>query len=259
MSHKRDNRLKRLIVVLLAAQLGLGTGLASAQAATADRADRTSRRADKPTSYTCAAQGWPWDCIAECESGGNWQANTGNGYYGGLQFWQPTWKAYGGLAYARRADLATREQQIKVAQKVLAAQGWKAWPTCSQRYRLTGRTHVVRRGETLSSIARRLGVKGGWRALYRANAARIGSRPERLAVGTPLRLPDRASKPRRTTPAASKPRRVAPAASKPRRVTPAASKPRQAAPTPTKPQQAAPIPTKPRRVTPAATARRTTS
>jgi resuscitation-promoting factor RpfA len=72
-----------------------------------------------------------WDRVAQCESGGNWRANTGNGYYGGLQFSRPTWNSFGGRAYARTANYATRLQQITVAEKVLRAQGWNAWPTCS--------------------------------------------------------------------------------------------------------------------------------
>ncbi|WP_026306087.1 resuscitation-promoting factor [Smaragdicoccus niigatensis] len=77
--------------------------------------------------------GATWDSIAQCESGGNWAINTGNGYYGGLQFSQGTWDAYGGGAYAGRADLASREQQIAIAEKVRAAQGWGAWPSCSSQ------------------------------------------------------------------------------------------------------------------------------
>jgi resuscitation-promoting factor RpfA len=75
----------------------------------------------------------PWDRVAQCESGGNWSTNTGNGYYGGLQFAPQTWRSYGGGAYADTANHATRSQQIAVAEKVLRAQGWKAWPTCSKR------------------------------------------------------------------------------------------------------------------------------
>lgn len=71
-----------------------------------------------------------WDVVAQCESGGNWAINTGNGYFGGVQFYQPTWEAYGGLDYAPRADLATKDQQIAVAEKVLAGQGKGAWPVC---------------------------------------------------------------------------------------------------------------------------------
>ena len=74
-----------------------------------------------------------WDRLAQCESGGNWHINTGNGFYGGLQFTLSTWRAYGGGAYADRADLASREQQIAIAQKVQASQGWGAWPACSSR------------------------------------------------------------------------------------------------------------------------------
>ena len=78
-----------------------------------------------------AATGRTWDRLAQCESGGNWHINTGNGYYGGLQFSAGTWTAYGGGAYAPTADLATREQQIAIGEKVQAAQGWGAWPTCA--------------------------------------------------------------------------------------------------------------------------------
>ncbi|MFJ4124403.1 transglycosylase family protein [[Kitasatospora] papulosa] len=74
-----------------------------------------------------------WEKVAACESTGNWHINTGNGYYGGLQFTRSTWAAYGGTAYAARADLATKDQQIAVAEKVLDGQGPGAWPTCSVR------------------------------------------------------------------------------------------------------------------------------
>ncbi|MCH0567148.1 MULTISPECIES: transglycosylase family protein [unclassified Streptomyces] len=80
-----------------------------------------------------AADGGVWDRIAQCESGGNWHINTGNGYYGGLQFSAGTWRAYGGTAYAPTADRASRQQQIAVATKVQHAQGWGAWPVCSAR------------------------------------------------------------------------------------------------------------------------------
>lgn len=74
-----------------------------------------------------------WNKVAACESSGNWHINTGNGYYGGLQFTRSTWEAYGGKRYAQRADLATRDQQIAVAEKVLDGQGPGAWPVCSVR------------------------------------------------------------------------------------------------------------------------------
>ncbi|MFJ2211645.1 transglycosylase family protein [Streptomyces sp. NPDC101062] len=78
-----------------------------------------------------------WEKVAACESTGNWQINTANGYYGGLQFTQSTWEAYGGTRYAPRADLATKDQQIAVAEKVLKGQGPGAWPACSVRAGLT--------------------------------------------------------------------------------------------------------------------------
>lgn len=68
-----------------------------------------------------------WDAVAQCESGGNWSINTGNGYYGGLQFSQSSWAAAGGTQYAARADLATKAQQIAVAEKLLDLQGPGAW------------------------------------------------------------------------------------------------------------------------------------
>lgn len=74
-----------------------------------------------------------WDLLAQCEATGNWAINSGNGFYGGVQFDQNTWERWGGLEYAPRADLATREEQIAVAQKAQAAQGWGAWPSCSSK------------------------------------------------------------------------------------------------------------------------------
>ncbi|MFE1801189.1 transglycosylase family protein [Streptomyces sp. NPDC059517] len=85
-----------------------------------------------------AADGGVWDRIAQCESGGNWHINTGNGYYGGLQFSAGSWRAYGGTAYASTADKASRAQQIAVATKVQRAQGWGAWPTCAARAGASG-------------------------------------------------------------------------------------------------------------------------
>ena len=92
-----------------------------------------------------AAPDSDWDRLAQCESGGNWHINTGNGYYGGLQFSASTWNAFGGREFAPTANQATRTQQIYVAEKVLAQQGWGAWPACSARLGLnsgpTNRPH----------------------------------------------------------------------------------------------------------------------
>ncbi|MBC3993176.1 transglycosylase family protein [Streptomyces sp. AC563] len=169
-----------------------------------------------------------WDKVARCESTNNWDINTGNGYYGGLQFSQSTWQEYGGAAYAPRADLATREQQIAVAEKVLAAQGPRAWPNCSgsvltrgdaqpqakaapattgqvttaasqQRKvettptSLPGRgpkagPYVVVSGDTLSGIADEHDVRGGWRGLYEANRPTIGQDPNLILPGQRLSL-----------------------------------------------------------------------
>ncbi|MFG2918248.1 transglycosylase family protein [Kitasatospora sp. NPDC048298] len=80
-----------------------------------------------------AATGSTWDAVAQCESGGNWSISTGNGFHGGLQFAPSTWAAYGGTAYASQANKASKDQQIAVAEKVLASQGPGAWPVCSQK------------------------------------------------------------------------------------------------------------------------------
>lgn len=95
-------------------------------------APRISYQAPVATPPTPRA-GVNWDAVAACESGGNWHINTGNGFYGGLQFTYSTWLGYGGGAYAPRADLASREQQIAVAERVLAGQGIGAWPVCGRR------------------------------------------------------------------------------------------------------------------------------
>jgi hypothetical protein len=77
-----------------------------------------------------AATDGEWDQVAHCESGGNWGINTGNGYHGGVQFSASTWASHGGGQYAPSAELATREQQIAIAERVLATQGRGAWPVC---------------------------------------------------------------------------------------------------------------------------------
>ncbi|GAC85754.1 transglycosylase family protein [Gordonia paraffinivorans] len=82
------------------------------------------------TGTANAATDAEWNQVAQCESGGNWAINTGNGYHGGLQFSPSTWTAHGGGEFAPTADQATREEQIVVAERVLANQGKGAWPTC---------------------------------------------------------------------------------------------------------------------------------
>ena len=173
-----------------------------------------------------------WDSLAQCESGGNWGTNTGNGYGGGLQFSPATWAAYGGTGSAANAS---REQQIAVAEKVQARQGWSAWPACAAKLGLrggagapqsattsrqpaavsaparvparnvapkatvpaprrvapvsvSGQTYTIRSGETLSTIAEKLNIAGGWRLLADANAATI-SNPHVVFPGQVLQLP----------------------------------------------------------------------
>lgn len=152
-----------------------------------------------------------WDKLAQCESSGNWHIDTGNGYYGGLQFSMGTWRAHGGSGSPARA---TKAKQIKVAEKVLRSQGWSAWPACSSRLGLHGkpetkhrakhavkhpapkhharpksskRTVVVRSGDTLVRIARRVHVHGGWHRLAAVNPQLRN--PNVLRVGQRLHLP----------------------------------------------------------------------
>ena len=102
---------------------------APAGAAAADPAAPAQASSPAPAS----SGGANWSAIAACESGGNWAASTGNGFYGGLQFTEQTWLANGGGRYASSANLATPAQQIAVAQAVLASQGIGAWPVCGAR------------------------------------------------------------------------------------------------------------------------------
>ncbi|MGA5543469.1 transglycosylase family protein [Mycobacterium sp. NPDC051198] len=96
--------------------------------------DGVLRVGAKPgTEVPPVSNGAAWDALSQCEAGGNWAINTGNGFFGGVQFDQNTWERQGGLRYAPRADLATREEQIAIATVTQARQGWGAWPVCSGR------------------------------------------------------------------------------------------------------------------------------
>ena len=85
-----------------------------------------------------AADAGTWDRVAQCETGGSWSQNAGNGFYGGLQITQESWEEFGGRSYAPRPDLASRSQQIAIAEKVLAGQGMDAWSRCGARAGLDG-------------------------------------------------------------------------------------------------------------------------
>ncbi len=102
---------------------------ASAAAVSVPQADPPAA-APVSTAPPASSGGGNWSGIAACESGGNWSANTGNGFYGGLQFTEQTWLGYGGGQYASSANQASEAQQIAVAQRVLAGQGIGAWPVC---------------------------------------------------------------------------------------------------------------------------------
>jgi len=91
-----------------------------------------------------------WDKLAQCESGGNWNINTGNGYYGGIQFNASTWKAYGGRGMPHQASKA---EQIAVAERTLAAQGWNAWPACSRKMGVRG--HAAEPGKSAAPTAKK--------------------------------------------------------------------------------------------------------
>jgi resuscitation-promoting factor RpfA len=164
-----------------------------------------------------AAPDTAWDKLAKCESGGRWDINTGNGFHGGLQFTPKTWSGFGGKQFAPVAYKASREQQIVVAERVLAQQGWNAWPVCSRKAGVRGHSsterdaparkadkadeqvrlaaqetptsgdYVVKRGDTLGRIASTNNVAGGWKALVEKNPA-LKANPDTLKVGQRLTL-----------------------------------------------------------------------
>ncbi|TQM15743.1 transglycosylase family protein [Pseudonocardia kunmingensis] len=165
-----------------------------------------------------AASDSTWDKLAQCESGGRWDINTGNGYHGGLQFSPRTWSGFGGKEFAPVAYKASRAEQIVVAERVLAEQGWNAWPSCSRKTGVRGESasqreaparesssddsedrvrlassgstsgnYTVKSGDTLSRIASANGVAGGWKALVEKNPALQGN-PNSLVPGQKLTL-----------------------------------------------------------------------
>ncbi|AYC40699.1 transglycosylase family protein [Streptomyces griseorubiginosus] len=128
-----------------------------------------------------AATASEWDAVAQCESGGNWSINTGNGYYGGLQFSASTWAAYGGTAYAPQANQASKAQQIAVAEKVLASQGKGAWPVCG-----TGLSSAAYNGGSSSSSAGSSNSGSSTRSTNEQSASRSSERPAaKKTVTTP--------------------------------------------------------------------------
>lgn len=109
---------------------GAACGIRADEASTTDIAEAATAEAEQaPVEPPFGV----WDRLAACEATGNWHAATGNGYSGGLQFDASTWRRHGGLVFAQAAYLATRAQQILIAERTLQAQGWAAWPACSRR------------------------------------------------------------------------------------------------------------------------------
>ncbi|WP_438487182.1 transglycosylase family protein [Streptomyces sp. S186] len=151
--------------------------------------------------------GTDWDQIAACESSGDWHINTGNGYHGGLQISPATWRAYGGERYAPRADLATRDEQIAIGERIVQDRGLSPWPNCGRMAGSSGDraprarptspaltaeagTYVVRLGDHLAAIARRQHTPGGADALYTLNKGRLPQGPDHIFPGQILRVDD---------------------------------------------------------------------
>ncbi|WP_372344445.1 transglycosylase family protein [Streptomyces sp. KL116D] len=208
-----------------------------------------------------AADVTTWNKVAACESSGNWAINTGNGFYGGLQFTRSTWAAYGGTAYAPRADLASKDQQIAVAEKVLKGQGPGAWPVCSQKAGLAraperepvrartvqdvkpevipqstagrGSSYTVVGGDTLSGIADSRKVPGGWSRLYAANRSTIGADPDLIVPGQRLTVPGgtgQAPVSRKAHPKQAHPKQTQPKKSQPKKAEPKKAEPKKTEP-----------------------------
>ncbi|AZM61826.1 MULTISPECIES: transglycosylase family protein [unclassified Streptomyces] len=134
-----------------------------------------------------AATASEWDAVAQCESGGNWSINTGNGYYGGLQFSASTWAGYGGTKYAATADRATKAQQIEIAEKVLAGQGKGAWPVCGKNLSnaaYTGSSAGDSAGSAQSTQPRESEQKAS-RSAERPAAEQAQPKAEKKTVTTP--------------------------------------------------------------------------
>jgi LysM repeat protein len=178
-----------------------------------------------------------WTGVAECESSGDWSINTGNGYYGGLQFSQATWAGFGGTELAPRADLASPAEQIAIAEKVLDGQGIGAWPTCG-KYLTDGTTaaadatapttteaepsaapqvgagdYTVVAGDTLARIASAHGLS--WQELYEDNVRVIGSDPNVIFPGQVLVVSGAGDPAAATDPVAAGPEGAVPAAAAP--------------------------------------------
>jgi LysM repeat protein len=139
----------------------------------------------------------PWDDIAQCESGGNWSTSTGNGYSGGLQFSPQTWRAHGGKG---SASGASREEQIAVAERVLASQGWGAWPSCSKKVGTSGKSTGAAKKQSSSASSSSRGEKSEAKSTAKSTAKSVEKSQPRTAkkkvaprASAPAAAPKRAS------------------------------------------------------------------
>jgi len=133
-----------------------------------------------------------WDSVAACESGGNWAINTGNGFYGGLQFTTSTWLGYGGGAYAPRADLASKSAQITIAQRTLASQGPGAWPVCSVKAGLSKSSGGASSAAFAAPAPTRAAAPSTSRSVTRAPAT-VAPKAVTKSVEAPSRFTSRAA------------------------------------------------------------------
>lgn len=127
--HRKPSTLSETTGSLALASLKVGVAAATVTAPVALAGTAMAAESHSASPQSNAT----WDRLAKCESTNNWDADTGNGFKGGLQFTESTWKAFGGKKFASSPDEASRAQQIAVAKKVQAEQGWNAWPTCSKK------------------------------------------------------------------------------------------------------------------------------
>ncbi|HEX9998971.1 MAG TPA: transglycosylase family protein [Actinoplanes sp.] len=167
----------------------LTIGVVSTVALLAPVAPGQATAAPSRASAPALASGVNWDAIAQCESGGNWRINTGNGYHGGLQFSRGTWKAHGGTKYASTANRASRAEQIRIAERVLRGQGLGAWPVCGRKagsgkhYRgrnTEGSPSAKRSSRTSTSRAKRPAARSEVKSTARPNT-RLGRSEARSA------------------------------------------------------------------------------
>jgi LysM repeat protein len=145
-----------------------------------------------PLATTGQAEAAPdstWDAVAKCESGGNWSISTGNGFQGGLQFTPSTWRAFGGTTFASSANHASREEQIAVAERVLAKQGWNAWPVCSRKAGARG-TSATPRVVAADAPAKSVGSKPSTHTTPVSSGKHaLRPAPGTPPLGTPTGLP----------------------------------------------------------------------